>query len=273
MVKMSPEELKLRRAQAYRDNHDKRVSKWDALTEEEKALIKEKTRIKNKSRNTNAIKLKKIATWDASNEEERAHIKEKRRIAVKRCYDNMSPDKKARSINRINRFSKTDEGKAKRAAQRATWTDERDKASKERIAIRYRERYKNEPIFALQKKIRTRMRRCFKTKGFKKTAHTLELLGCTWEEAVAKLEDNPRGLKLTDKGIHVDHVRPLASFKDLSSAWEQKTANHYLNLQLLPAKENLMKQASFDYDTWAISESGKALLALNREWRMETFFS
>jgi len=105
--------------------------------------------------------------------------------------------------------------------------------------------------------------------GFKKAARTKELLGCTWLYAVEYLEKNDRGLTVTDKDIHLDHVRPLSSFKNLHCKFEQRTANHYLNLQLLPAKENLQKHAKFDYDSWAASDAGKQLLELNRVWRMD----
>jgi hypothetical protein len=43
-------------------------------------------------------------------------------------------------------------------------------------------------------------------------------------------------------------------------------------LQILPAKENLIKHAKFDYDSWAVSDTGMKLLALNREWRMQRYF-
>jgi hypothetical protein len=144
---------------------------------------------------------------------------------------------------------------------------------KQARSILGRKRYDTDAVYRFKITTRNRLNRIFKRKGITKTSTAEALLSCSWEKAVKHLENNERGLKMTDKGIHVDHIRPLASFKDLSSAWEQKTANHYLNLQLLPAKENLSKSASFDYDSWAVSESGKALLALNREWRMETFFS
>jgi hypothetical protein len=89
---------------------------------------------------------------------------------------------------------------------------------------------------------------------------------------VEHVESNDRGLKITDENIHIDHLRPLASFKNLHCEFEQRTANHYLNLQLLPAKENIKKSAKFDYDSWAASDSGKQLLELNRKWRMEKYF-
>jgi hypothetical protein len=131
---------------------------------------------------------------------------------------------------------------------------------------------KTNPQFNLACKLRSRLLSCLKGRGAKKTDKTEKLLGCSWKHAVFHLESNVRGLKLTDKGIHIDHVRPMASFKNLHCEFEQRTVNHWLNLQLLPAKENLRKNAKFDYDSWAASDAGKQLLELNREWRMERYF-
>jgi hypothetical protein len=129
-----------------------------------------------------------------------------------------------------------------------------------------------DPIRAIQDRVRQRFYQCRKANGFKKTRKTEELLGCTWAHAVEYLENNDRGLKLTDKSVQVDHVRPLASFKNLHCEFEQRTANNFRNLELLPAEENQQKGASFDYDSWAASDAGKQLLELNREWRMERYF-
>jgi hypothetical protein len=129
-----------------------------------------------------------------------------------------------------------------------------------------------DPIRAIQDRVRQRFYHCRKANGFKKTRKTEELVGCTWNHLVEHLENNDRGLKLNDKDVHVDHIRPLNSFKNLACDFEQRTANNYRNLQLLPAKENMVKSAKFDYDAWAASDSGKQLIQLNCDWRMERFF-
>jgi hypothetical protein len=252
-------------------------------------------------------KIKKMAKWDAMSEEEKAHQKEKSRIISKRSYDNMPQDKKSEKQRLSSEFNKTDEGKARIRAQRAKWTDEHKarvkvkqtiaskhykdnmteeqiarnvithklykRTNKEKIATRNRERYKTNPIFALQKKIRARMREMMVNGGYKKTEKTLELLGCTWNEAVTKLEDNPQGLKLNDKGVHIDHIRPMSSFPNLNCEFQQRRCSNINNLQLLTAKENLMKTDKFNYDEWCVSESGQILIELNRKWRLEKHFA
>lgn len=42
------------------------------------------------------------------------------------------------------------------------------------------------------------------------------------------------------KDYHIDHIKPCSSF-DLSKPEEQECCFHYSNLQILSAKENLIK--------------------------------
>ncbi|KAJ1469595.1 hypothetical protein T484DRAFT_1754358 [Baffinella frigidus] len=125
----------------------------------------------------------------------------------------------------------------------------------------------NNPAFKMAKNIGCRLGSCRRKEGFKKTTHTLELLGCSWEEAVDHLHNNDRGLKLTDKDIHVDHIKPFAAFDNLQCPIQQRLVNHWSNLQLLTAEENLKKGASHDHAAWSVSEAGIKLLAFERELR------
>lgn len=83
-------------------------------------------------------------------------------------------------------------------------------------------------------------------RGECKAAHTIELLGCSIESLVERLE----GLFLPGmtwgnygrNGWHIDHITPLVSF-DLSDPAQQFAACHYANLQPLWAWDNQSKQA------------------------------
>ena len=50
--------------------------------------------------------------------------------------------------------------------------------------------------------------------------------------------------KLGRKGIHIDHIRPVASF-DLSDPDQQKACFNHLNLQPLWADDNYKKGALY----------------------------
>lgn len=98
-----------------------------------------------------------------------------------------------------------------------------------------------------------RIRVCKVLRGKNKSASTLELLGCSMEYLKAHFES-----KFTDgmtwevfmngKGqIHIDHIRPCASF-DLTDPAQQKACFHYSNLQPLWAKDNLSKGSNFSLE-------------------------
>ncbi|KAJ1464248.1 hypothetical protein T484DRAFT_1758242, partial [Baffinella frigidus] len=124
----------------------------------------------------------------------------------------------------------------------------------------------NDPVYKLAKNTRCRLESCMRAWGFKKASSTQKLLGCTWQQGVDHLDGNDRGLKMSDQGVHIDHIRPLSSF-NLHCKVEQTMANNWCNLQLLPAVENLQKGADFNYDAWSITDAGRMLLALECELR------
>ena len=115
--------------------------------------------------------------------------------------------------------------------------DNRKKYLKEYTKIKY----KKDPSFKLGFLIRIRMRNALKNN---KTSKSLELLGCTIQEAREHLEKQFKEGMTWDnhgyKGWHIDHIIPCASF-DLTDLEQQKKCFHYTNLQPLWASENLYK--------------------------------
>ena len=108
---------------------------------------------------------------------------------------------------------------------------------------------------------------CCETRWTSKSHTTEHLTGMPFKEVTEYLENNDRGLKLDGKNIQIDHIRPLADFKNLHCEFELRTACHYLNLQLLPGSENAQKNDTFCYTSWASSDAGKQLIELGVEWR------
>ena len=83
-------------------------------------------------------------------------------------------------------------------------------------------------------------------KGSQKSSTTMELLGCSKTQLVdflkSKLVNGMTWEKVMSGDIHIDHIKPCASF-DLSQPDQQKICFHYTNLQPLWAKDNLEKGA------------------------------
>jgi hypothetical protein len=116
--------------------------------------------------------------------------------------------------------------------------------NKERIRKRIKKRFLTDPKFKILARFRDRIRFTIrKSKGTKRNS-TLELLGCSLEQARKHIEQQfKEGMNWNNcgaKGWHIDHIIPCSAF-DLTKVEEQKKCFHYTNLQPLWAKENMSK--------------------------------
>lgn len=99
------------------------------------------------------------------------------------------------------------------------------------------QKYKNDPIFALSKRLRQRL---FHVLRNYKSKSTLEILGCSYEEFKTHIESQfTDGMSWDRLGdIHIDHIIPVSSAETVEEVYK---LNHYINLQPLWAKDNLSK--------------------------------
>lgn len=112
-----------------------------------------------------------------------------------------------------------------------------------RNSLYLKKRMNEDPIFRVQKRLRTRIKNAIRGKGCK-SKKTVDLLGCSLIEAVDHIKSLLNGEMtweaVVDGRIHIDHVVPCSSF-DLSKEEEQRRCFHYKNLQPLWAIDNLKK--------------------------------
>jgi hypothetical protein len=116
------------------------------------------------------------------------------------------------------------------------------------------------------------LRRLLKNMGLGKIACPEAILGCTYEQLIAHLNDNDRGLIYGDPNVvlHIDHIRPIASFNVVGCYVEMYKCANFNNLQLLPGLENRRKRCSFtpaEEAAYAISKGGMAIVELEKGWR------
>lgn len=129
----------------------------------------------------------------------------------------------------------------RRIAQRKHRANNRDKINKS-----YLKKKQFNPAFRIRHTVADRIRMALKSEvaGARKSASTMELVGCTTKFLKSYLEQRFKpGMTWQNygpKGWHIDHVIPCASF-DLTKAREQRRCFHYTNLQPLWAHENLLK--------------------------------
>lgn len=104
---------------------------------------------------------------------------------------------------------------------------------------KYQERQKRPHVY-IATLLRTRVRQALH--GVKKSAKTMELVGCPIQDLLQHLAKQfQSGMSWDNYGKwHVDHIKPCAFF-DLTQASEQQRCFHYSNLQPLWARDNLSK--------------------------------
>ena len=109
-----------------------------------------------------------------------------------------------------------------------------------RIRNTYRDRIKNDPIFALKERIRTRIRSFLKESGFAKKSNTSEILGCSFWEFKSYFESKfLEGMSWENRDKwHIDHIIPISYAKTYEEVIQ---LNHFTNLQPLWGPDNLQK--------------------------------
>src|SRR3990167_6408044 len=112
----------------------------------------------------------------------------------------------------------------------------------EKRKIYYRKKLDTDPDYRLRWLLRGRVSRAMTLQLADKAYKTIELLGCSIQEARQHLEKQfKNGMTWENHGEwEIDHRIPIASF-DLTKPEEQKKAFHYTNLQPLIKLENRTK--------------------------------
>ncbi|KAJ1468290.1 hypothetical protein T484DRAFT_1755268 [Baffinella frigidus] len=132
--------------------------------------------------------------------------------------------------------------------------------------------YAGSELVRIKKALRSALHRVLKKMGVGKISPSEEMLGCTYEQLIAHLNDNDRGLVYGDLNmvLHIDHIRPMASFKDIGCRVGMHECANFNNLQLLPGSENLRKGASFtpaEEAAYALTKGYRAIAELRKVWR------
>ena len=161
----------------------------------------------------------------------RQEMQEKAKREWRKMYYSLTPEEKL-EMNR-RKYAQVNMGKRRKKARETK-----------------RERYHKDLNYRLSSTMRSRISRALRNNNiqYKKSNHSIDLLGCSIMELKAHLEKNfTDGMSWENYGDwHVDHIRPCASFKNLGEDPEQqRDCFHYSNLQPLWAKDNLIKSDKY----------------------------
>ena len=139
----------------------------------------------------------------------------------------------------------------RRETSQARYQEKKEEINKKSVGYN-KKKYNEDPVHRILCLHRRRVRKMIndlkmnKYVGYRKSK--LELLGCSREELKEWIENQfTEGMsweKLGINGIHIDHIRPCASF-DLTKEEDVKKCFHFSNLQPLWAKDNLIKGAKY----------------------------
>jgi len=120
--------------------------------------------------------------------------------------------------------------------------------NKENRSIRRSHRNKNDPQYKSSTLLRSRLSSALKNAKAKKHSNTMDLLGCNIEFFIEHIASQfTAGMswdKFGYKGIHLDHIKPCASF-DLTDQEQQRECFHWSNLQPLWAEDNMKKGSRY----------------------------
>ncbi len=184
----------------------------------------------------------------------------------KRDYKTRNPEKIKKSENRRKKFKyhndPIDREKKINASNtryhKLTPEEKKEKSKNNRLtnpqktrdyAREYHSRRsKEDPNFKLANTIRSRINSAITKVGGKKTAKTLELLGCSIELCRKYIEAQfEKGMSWSNYGLwEIDHIKPVSTFDDLTTKKSQQLiCFNYKNLQPLWKQENNSKLGTF----------------------------
>ena len=125
-------------------------------------------------------------------------------------------------------------------------TKENTKENKDKINNRNKIRRDTNPLFKLSHNTRSLISKSTKNNGYTKKSKTYEILGCSFEDFKAHLENQfTEGMTWENQGLwHLDHIYPVSRATNEEHLIK---LNHYTNFQPLWAIDNIKKGNKLDY--------------------------
>lgn len=164
-------------------------------------------------------------------------------IAYNKSYAKRNPEKYLEWQRRASRKSYI-----KNIAQKKSYMKKRRDSGRSAEYSRewVRKRESTDPMYKIQRRLRTRVRAIFRSKGIRKNQSALKILGVNLSEAKEHIQSQFKdGMAWNNYGKwHLDHKVPLSSALNVE---ELIMLCHYTNLQPLWAKDNLIKNNRYEH--------------------------
>jgi hypothetical protein len=212
----------------YEENKDK----IKAYREENKDKIKENSKAWYEG-NRDKIKENSKA-WYEGNRDKKAAYREENKDKIKeysKAWYEGNRDKKAA-------YDKAwyEGNRDKKAAYDKAYSEE----NRDNRNAHMRNRYQQEPLYALSMRIRCAIRGALQKKGYRKSSNTMKIIGCSFEEFYEYIEVQfHSGMTWDNRSLwHLDHIVPVAFGVNEE---EIIRLNHHSNFRPLWAEENMEK--------------------------------
>lgn len=122
------------------------------------------------------------------------------------------------------------------------------KENKIKINNYIKQKKENDKLFEYKDRLRHLIKVSISKMGYTKKSKTYEILGCDFDTAYTHLlqtyKDNYGEEYDFVQKVHIDHIIPISTAK---TEEEVNKLNHYTNLQLLKAEDNLTKSNHLDW--------------------------
>lgn len=177
--------------------------------------------------------------------------REKCRAYNKKSNQNMTEERRARANLRSKKYRDTRKDDPEFREYVRIKNRESSKHRRKKITAYEENRKKVDPVFKLKKQIRNEIRTSFNRRGFRKSARTEGIIGCTLQELydhLCKTYLIRYGKKYNgNELVHIDHIIPLAN---AHTEEEVIRLCRWDNLQLLTAEDNLIKNADGSFPSY-----------------------
>ncbi len=199
--------------------------------------------------------LNQIANYLKSPEGKLKHRENTKKFYYTKVEGGLTKGDLAKTKNKEDRKKDPDKFKAKDKKYRTQKMKDPVKAEQRRKTMNawMKKKRKTDPFFKIRATLSASLAQFLKRKGYIKSSSITKMIGCSKEELKLHLEKSFYPHPVTKRtmnwknhsrsGWHVDHIRPLNSFKneDLNDPKVLKKAMNYQNLQPLWAEYNMKK--------------------------------
>lgn len=153
---------------------------------------------------------------------------------------------KARANADVKRYRATDIGREKQSALKKLYVQK--PGVREKIYAAHKRRWETDPVYRTAHLLRNRLNKALRKAGASGSA--VRDLGCSLDAFIAYIEAhpcwNPEAMTWQNHGTvwHVDHIKALGLFTDLTDPVQLAEAAHYTNLQPLLTRDHQVKTAN-----------------------------